>query len=272
MQYYRYMTVLFITFCLINITQLVFAEDLSIHQTNLNFVERISRLEEGQKAIVNEMRTRFQAVDERQKAIVNEMRTRFQAAEERQKAIVNEMRTRFQAVDERFEMMEKNWEKRFEALIREMNQRFEAVDKRFESVDKRFDLLINQNNARFDSLEKQNDNQTNLIIASFAAIIGLIAAMIGLTAYIIWDRNTTVKKALSEVSKNIEQLFQSHIEKFHTPESIEPKENGASMDSQEVASTDQTMQEFTIPKKIQDELRSVINYMRQFPEMRPVLN
>jgi len=247
MQNHRYIIVLLITFCLISVTRLVFAEDLSIHQTNLNLVERISRLEEGQKAIVNEMRTRFQAVDERQKAIVNEMRIRFQA------------------VDERFEMMEKNWEKRFEALIREMNQRFEAVDKRFESVDKRFDLLIKQNNARFDSLEKQNENQTNLIIALFAA-------MIGLTAYIIWDRNTTVKKALSEVSKNIEQLFQSHIEKFHTPELIAKEEKELSIEPQDKPINQTKQDVFIIPKKIQEEFRNVVNFMNQFPEMRPVLN
>ena len=159
MHYLRILTGVFIIFCLIYITSnIVYAEDLSIHQTNLNLIERITKLEEGQKSIVTEMRTGQQAVNSR------------------------------------FEMMEKNIDSRFESLIREMNQRFESVDKRFESIDKRFesidkrfDLLTDQNNKRFDSLENQYNFQGNLSLVIFAAIISLMG-------YIIWDRKSYIEK------------------------------------------------------------------------------
>jgi len=71
-------------------------------------IERLVRLEEGQKAIVREMNVRFEAVDQR-----------FQALEKRLEA-------RFEAIDERFKAID---------------ERFEAVDKRFESIEKHFELL-----------------------------------------------------------------------------------------------------------------------------------
>jgi len=81
-------------------TNFVFAEDLN-HQINL--IERLARIEEGQKAIISEMKTRFES-------------------------FYREMNQRFGAVDQRFESVD---------------QRFESLDKRFESLEKRIDMLSN---------------------------------------------------------------------------------------------------------------------------------
>ena len=88
-------------------TNFVFAEDLN-HQINL--IERLARIEEGQKAIISEMKTRFES-------------------------FYREMNQRFGAVDQRFESVDQ----RFESL----DKRFEAIDQRFESLEKRIDMLSN---------------------------------------------------------------------------------------------------------------------------------
>ena len=76
-------------------------------------VERLTKLEEGQKAILREMDKRFEAMEKR-----------FEA-----------MDKRFEAMDKRFESIEK----RFEST----DKRFESLDSRFESLDSHFDQLIN---------------------------------------------------------------------------------------------------------------------------------
>jgi len=78
-----------------------FAEDITVTPNYLNILERLTRLEESQKALLSEMRARFEAVDKR-----------------------------FEAVD-----------KRFEAVLREMSQRFESLDKRIESLEKQISNL-----------------------------------------------------------------------------------------------------------------------------------
>jgi len=74
--------------------------------TDKEIIERLTRLEEGQKSILREMDKRFEAMDKR-----------------------------FEAMDKRFEAIDK----RFEAIDR----RFETIDKRFEAIDRRFDQLNN---------------------------------------------------------------------------------------------------------------------------------
>ena len=74
--------------------------------TDKEIIERLTRLEEGQKSILREMDKRFEAIDRR-----------------------------FEAIDRRFEAIDK----RFEAI----DKRFEAIDRRFEAIDRRFDQLNN---------------------------------------------------------------------------------------------------------------------------------
>jgi len=166
MQYHRYFTVLFVLFCLVKV---VFAEDLSIHQTNLNLIDRIARLEEGQKAIVIEMRTRFKAIDKRFELIDK----RFETMESNW--------------NKRFETMENNWNKRFESLTREMNHRFEAIEKRFDSFEKRLDSF----EKHLDSLDNRIAEQGTFL---FTMLSAFLAAIISLIAFVIWDRKTIIDK------------------------------------------------------------------------------
>ena len=200
----RFYLCLLIICSFFSLTRTGYTEDLtSINLTNLNLVERIARLEEGQKAIIVEMRTRFESVDKR-----------------------------FEAID-----------KRFESLVREMTHGFETMNK------------------RIDSLENQISNHGTYIFAMFAAIIALMA-------YVIWDRKTAFDKVFSETFTKIEQMFQLHIEKFHSV--VQNKED--SNEPNKFPVDYQQNEGFTIPESIQNKFRDVVNFMNQFPEMRLIMN
>ena len=221
----RYYLYLIIICSLFSIAHPGFAEDLtSIHQTNLNLVERLARLEEAQKAIVVEMRTG-------------------------QKSIIVEMRTRFEAVD----------------------KRFDTIDKRFDTIDKRFDSLIREMSHRFDGMDKRISLLENQISNLGAYIFSMFAAIIALLAYVIWDRKTAFDKAFSESLKNIEQMFQLHIEKFHPVEPFVQQE-GTFNEKSKLPAEHQNNESFSIPENIQNKFRDVVNFMNQFPEMRPIMN
>ena len=156
---------------LLTVTSTIYAEDMTFQQINLNLVDRLARIEEGQKSIISELNIRFKAVDEK-----------------------------FKAVDERFESMQ-----------REMNQRFESVDKRFESVDKRFESM----DKRFESLDKRIDQLTNAMDQMGNYLFILIASIIGLIGYMIWDRKTAFEKALQISQEQMEKLMHAHIHHAH---------------------------------------------------------
>ena len=76
-------------------------------------VERLSKLEEGQKAILREMDNRFDAMDKR-----------------------------FESIDKRFESLDKRFIS-IDSRFVSMDQRFDSIDSKFISMDKRFDQLNN---------------------------------------------------------------------------------------------------------------------------------
>jgi chaperonin cofactor prefoldin len=234
-------TGLFILVCLINITGLVFAEEITPSQVNLNLVERLAKFEEGQKAIVTEMRTRFEAID-----------NRFEM-------LIKNIDKRFESVDNRFEMLIKNIDKRFEAIDNRFEMLIKNIDRRFEAIDNRFEMLEKSIDKRFDSIDKRFDAMSNQMTTLFMLFSAIIAAIIALIAYIIWDRKT---------------VMASHEKKYHAPEPIEKMESEPAivLDSQNTDNANQKIVDgFKIPKSIQDDLRNVVNYMNQFPEMRPIL-
>jgi len=110
-----------------------------------------------------------------------------------------------------------------------------------------------------------------LIFGIFLTTMELLAVIIGLIAYILWDRKT----AFSELSTKIEDSFQSYIEKLNTPEPVvvpKEKESPGAVDSQNTKPTAQRISEgFTIPKDMQEKFRDIFKFLNQFPEMRPVL-
>ncbi|KPA09929.1 conserved hypothetical protein, membrane [Candidatus Magnetomorum sp. HK-1] len=153
-------------------------------QINLKIIDRLARIEEGQKTIISEMQTRFEAVDKR-----------------------------FEAVDKRFEAVDK----RFDSILREMNQRFESVDKRFESVDKRFESMLREMNQRFESVDRQISQLGNhvsqlgnYIIAIMGMIITIFLAIVG---YAIWEKK-------KDMAKEHEKNEQEHFSPLNTQKKV----------------------------------------------------
>ncbi|ETR66604.1 MAG: hypothetical protein OMM_12584 [Candidatus Magnetoglobus multicellularis str. Araruama] len=224
--------------CFILINGTGYAEDLSFHERYLEDIQRLARLEEGQKVIIAQFEAvdkRFEAVDKRFEAVDK----RFEAVDKRFDSLIREMNQRFEAVD-----------KRFDSLIREMNQRFEAVNKRFEALDKRIDLI---------------DNHVSNLDSYFLAILGAIVALM---AFIIWDRKT----AFDKVFKKIEQLFQSHVEDFHYSQpvlsQVAPEEKSDNELSDTLGSIKFQNNTMTIPRSILEQFQNVVSFMSQFPETR----
>ena len=149
------------------------------NQINSNIADRLTRIEETQKTIISEIKTRFEAVDKR-----------------------------FEAVDRRFEAVLTLMNQRFESLQREMNLRFESLqiemDKRFEAVDKRIDAL----DKRIDSVDKRIDQLSSFIIAVFGTFLTLFIAIF---TYAVWDRRSLLDKGY----KKFEQLMHEHNQKEH---------------------------------------------------------
>jgi len=224
--------------CFILINGAGYAKDLSFHERYLEDIQRLARLEEGQKVII----AQFEAVDKRFDSLIREMNQRFEAVDKR-----------FEAVDQRFEAVD---------------LRFEAVDQRFEAVDQRFDSLIREMNQRFEALDKRIeliDNHVSNLDSYFLAILG---AIIALMAYIIWDRKTAFDKVL----KKIEQLFHSHVEDFHYSQpvlsQVAPEEKSDNELSDKLGSIKFQNNAMTIPRSILEQFQNVVSFMSQFPETR----
>ncbi len=116
------------------------AVDIAPRISDREIVERLSRLEEGQKRLEVRFDAKFESVDKR-----------------------------FDAVD-----------KRFDDLRSEMNSRFDSVDKRFDSADKRFDGLRSEMNSRFESVDKRIDLLTwmfGIFITTSMVILGFVIRM-----------------------------------------------------------------------------------------------
>lgn len=79
------------------------------------------------------------------------------------------------------------------SLRNEMNARFESIDKRFESIDKRFGSI----DKRLDFQQKQIYEVKTLFYWGFGIVIALIIFMPG---YMIWDRRTALKPAIDKAS------------------------------------------------------------------------
>ena len=122
---------------------------------------------------------------------------------------------RFEQVDQRFEQQQTSIDQRFEQLQTSLDQRFEQVDQRFEQlqtsldqrfeqVDQRFEQLQQSLDQRFDQLDQRFAYQENLTLV-------LIAGVLGLIAFIIWDRKTALRPLEKKLDK-LEQDLQHDLE------------------------------------------------------------
>jgi hypothetical protein len=74
-----------------------------------------------------------------------------------------------------------------EAKLNALEAKFESINTKFESIDKQF---MNQ--------QRQIDDLKSLFYWGFGTIIALIISMFG---YMIWDRHTAMKPALLQASR-----------------------------------------------------------------------
>jgi chaperonin cofactor prefoldin len=107
---FNILILLLFTFCSLSAA---LALEVAPRISDREIVERLSRLEEGQKRLESR---------------IDDLRS--------------EMISRFESVDKRFDAIDK----RFDAI----NKRFDAINKRFDAIDKRFDDLRADMNSRFD--------------------------------------------------------------------------------------------------------------------------
>lgn len=63
--------------------------------TDREIIERLTRVEEGQKAILREMGIRFKSIEETQRSMIHEMERRFKSLEETQRSMAYEIDRRF---------------------------------------------------------------------------------------------------------------------------------------------------------------------------------
>lgn len=89
----------------------------------------------------------------------------------------------------RLEEGQKSLNRRVDDLRTEINQRFEAMESK---MDQRFAAMESKMDQRFAAMETQNNRIWNLMLVIIAGIMGLIAAIVGLIGYIMWDRKTTL--------------------------------------------------------------------------------
>nr|VFJ50237.1 MAG: Maltoporin N-terminal extension [Candidatus Kentron sp. FM]VFJ52822.1 MAG: Maltoporin N-terminal extension [Candidatus Kentron sp. FM]VFK09056.1 MAG: Maltoporin N-terminal extension [Candidatus Kentron sp. FM] len=145
------------------------AVDVSPRISDREIIERLTRLEEGQRAMREYIDQRFSAVDER-----------FSSIEQRLSAVEQ----RLSAVEQRLSAMEQ----RFSA----MEQRFSAMEQRFPAMEQRF-------SAMQAHLDKRMDAQWQLTLVLITAIFGLIG-------FVVWDRKTAFKSLEERAEQRCRQV------------------------------------------------------------------
>ena len=116
-----------------------FAVEIAPRISDREIVERLTRLESGQQAIIQQMDVRFTAMEKR-----------------------------FTAMEKRFTAMENHTNDRFSAMERRMDERFVAMEKR---MDERFVAMEKRMDERLDA-------QWSLTLVLIVAIFGLIGFVV----------------------------------------------------------------------------------------------
>ena len=111
------------------------------------------------------------AVEQAKRISDREIIERLTRLEENQKTILQ----RIDDLEKRFEARFEDLEKRFEARFEGIDKRFESIDKRFEDINKRFEDInrrFDDINKRFEDLGRQLDRMSAIFTALVIAVIG----------------------------------------------------------------------------------------------------
>ena len=114
--------------------------------------------------------------------------------EEGQRSMQQRTEQRFSTVEQRLSSMEKRMDERFEAMNKKMDERFSAMQKQ---LDDRFSAMQKQLDDRFSFMQKQMDlmrrQMENHMMIQWNLILALIVAILGLVGFVVWDRATALK-------------------------------------------------------------------------------
>jgi RNase H-fold protein (predicted Holliday junction resolvase) len=227
----------FLQVCLVS--NQIWAQDNTIQQ--IQIAERLTRLEEGLKAIVLEMRTRFAEMNKRMDERFAEMNKR---------------------MDERFAAMNKIMDERFESMNKIMDERFESMNKR---IDERFAAMNKQMDDRFAAMNKRMDDHFASTDIQFNFLqnysIALMTSFIALIGFLVWDRKTSIDKAAEK--------FESALKKYHMFDHIQNDRIAAASPEKLKTQNNVTPEnQETVLSVMQKQLHYIVEMMKQIPEMR----
>jgi len=171
--------------------------------TDKQIIQRLTKLEAGQKAIREEEALRFDAVNRR-----------FDSVNKRIDDLRAEMNNKFDSVDKRFDSV---------------NKRFDSVDKRFDSVNKRISDLDRSLNKRIDDLRAEMNDKFDSVNRRIDTIqwmlgvfISIVIVMLGFVLRMQWQlskRQTSFEVALQSQDKQI-QFIKEIINKLLPPKGV----------------------------------------------------
>ena len=164
--------------------------------TDKQIIQRLTKLEAGQKAIREEEALRFDAVNRR-----------FDSVNKRIDDLRAEMNNKFDSVDKRFDSVDK----RFDSV----NKRISDLDR---SLNKRIDDLRAEMNDKFDSVNRRIDT----IQWMLGVFISIVIVMLGFVLRMQWQlskRQTSFEVALQSQDKQI-QFIKEIINKLLPPKGV----------------------------------------------------
>ncbi|MBF8275993.1 MAG: hypothetical protein HW390_1066 [Candidatus Brocadiaceae bacterium] len=164
-----------------------FAVDAAPHITDWEIVEKLTRLEEGQKKSEEGMQAVDKGLNKRIDDLRSEMNGRFEGVNKRIDDLHSEMNSRFEVVN-----------KRIDDLHSEMNSRFEVVNKRIDDLHSEMD-------SRFDTIQWM----LGLFITIALVIFGFILRLMWLM-----HRKQAQMETTLEMQKNDISFIKGLIEKL----------------------------------------------------------
>jgi DNA anti-recombination protein RmuC len=187
------------------------AVDIAPRISDREIIESLAELKAGQAGLDKRM-------DQLTKSINQRFENQWEKTDQRFEALNQKIEDQGKKTDQRFEdqwekidqRFEDQWEKinqRFEDQEKKTDQRFEALNQRIEDQGKNINQRIEDQgkniNQRIEDQGKKTDQRIddlkNIMLTMFSAIVALIIALFG---YIIWDRRTMLKP----VSERLQRL------------------------------------------------------------------
>lgn len=162
----------------------LFAVEIAPRITDREITEKLARLEAGQEALRSEMKTG-------QEALRSEMKTG-------QEALRSEMKAGQEALSLRISDLRAEMKSDQEALRAEMKANFEALGKRLDDLN-----------------DRQADTNASMLTL-FGSLMALIVALFG---YMVWDRRTMMKP-VSEKLHRFENEVKNDLDLNHSDGSL----------------------------------------------------